>query len=103
MADAMKVRAQAKGDYAEIKILMTHPMETGRRKDGDGKLVPAHHIRNVTISVNSKVVMQTQWGTAISKNPFLGLRVRGAKSGDKLTVHWVDTQGDENSIEASIA
>jgi sulfur-oxidizing protein SoxZ len=44
MADPMKIRAQLKGDVADVKILIFHPMETGLRKDGvTGKLVPILH------------------------------------------------------------
>ena len=42
MADPMKIRAQMKGDTAEIRVLMSHPMETGQRKDNAGNIVPAH-------------------------------------------------------------
>ncbi|MGA8052632.1 MAG: thiosulfate oxidation carrier complex protein SoxZ, partial [Burkholderiales bacterium] len=40
MADPMKIRASLQGDVAEVRVLMSHPMETGQRKDADGKLVP---------------------------------------------------------------
>ena len=45
MADPMKIRAQMKGDVAEIRILMSHAMETGQRKDAAGTTVPAHFIQ----------------------------------------------------------
>ena len=33
MADPMRIRATLTGDTVEVKVLMSHPMETGLRKD----------------------------------------------------------------------
>ena len=48
MADPMRIRAVAKDGVVNVKVLMSHEMETGQRKDNNGKLVPAHFIQNVT-------------------------------------------------------
>lgn len=104
MADPMKIRATAEGDSANIKVLMNHPMETGQRKDAKtGQTVPAHFIQQVTAAVNGKNVLNAQWGVAISKNPFLGFKVKGAKAGDKVTVEWVDNKGEKSTAEATVA
>ena len=102
MADKTKIRAQVRGDVADIKILMSHPMETGRRKDASGEMVPAHYIQSVTATLNGKTVLDAQWGIAVSKNPFLGFRVKGAKIGDEVTVSWVDNKGERRSDKAII-
>lgn len=103
MAEATKIRAQLQGDTAEIKMLMNHIMETGLRKDAKtGQFVPAHYIQEVTVTVGGKTVLEAQWGYAVSKNPYLGLKVKGAKAGDKVVVSWVDNQGEKRSDEATI-
>jgi sulfur-oxidizing protein SoxZ len=103
MAEPMKIRASVKGDEAEVKCLMNHPMETGLRKDAKtGALVPAHHITNVTATLNGTQVLNAQWGGGISKNPYLAFKVKGGKKGDKVVVSWVDNTGDKNSAEAAI-
>lgn len=103
MAEPIKIRAQLEGDTANIKILMTHVMETGQRKDAKtGQVIPAHFIQSVTVTLNGKTVLDTQLSQAISKNPFLGIRVKGAKVGDKVVVNWVDNKGDKNSAEAAV-
>ncbi|MBT9614100.1 MAG: thiosulfate oxidation carrier complex protein SoxZ [Burkholderiales bacterium] len=104
MAEPMKIRAQAEGDSANVKVLMNHPMETGQRKDAKtGQVVPAHFIQTVTAQVNGKTVLDAQWSQAISKNPFLGFKVKGAKAGDKVSVNWTDNKGDKNHAEAVVA
>ncbi|WP_199219791.1 thiosulfate oxidation carrier complex protein SoxZ [Limnohabitans sp. Jir61] len=103
MADPMRIRAQAAGDKATIRVLMSHEMESGQRKDGNGKLIPAWHIQDVTASLNGKVVMTAEWGPAVSKNPFLQFTIKGAKAGDKVGVVWKDNKGDTRSDEATVS
>jgi len=103
MAEPMKIRAKLEGDVADVRILMLHPMETGARKDSKGDIVPQHFIQNVAVTHNGKTVLDAQWSQAISRNPFLGLRIKGAKLGDKLSVTWVDNKGDKRTDEATVA
>lgn len=94
VADNMKMRAQLKGEFVEVKVLMSHPMETGRRKDDFDRLVPAHFVQLLTATLNGKPVLEAQWGTGISKNPYLTFRLRGAKLGDVVEVTWHDNFGE---------
>lgn len=103
MADAMKIRTRVQGDVADVKVLMFHPMETGLRKDPvSGEIVPLHFIQRVVATHNGRTVMDAQWSQAVSKNPFVNFRMRGAKPGDKITVGWEDNKGEKASIEATL-
>jgi sulfur-oxidizing protein SoxZ len=103
MADPMKIRATVVGDSTEVKVLMSHEMETGQRKDSRGNVVPAWFIQTVTATWNGKTVLAAQWGTAIAKNPFLSFRFKGGAKGDKIQISWVDTKGDKRTDETVIA
>jgi sulfur-oxidizing protein SoxZ len=103
MADPMRIRAQAAGDKTTVRVLMSHEMETGQRKDAAGKVIPAWHITDVSAEHNGKTVMTAQWGPAVSKNPFVQFVVKGAKAGDKISVTWVDNKGEKRSDEAVVA
>lgn len=103
MADPMRIRAQAQGPNAVVRVLMAHEMETGQRRDSAGKVIPAWHINEVTAQHNGKTVLTAHWGPAISKNPFLQFTIKGAKAGDKIAVEWVDNKGDKRSDEAVVA
>ncbi|PPC80857.1 MAG: thiosulfate oxidation carrier complex protein SoxZ [Methylotenera sp.] len=94
MDNNMKMRAQLKGDYTEVKVLMSHPMETGRRKNDLDQLVPAHFVQLLTATLNGKQVLEAQWGTGIAKNPYLTFRLKGAKLGDVVEVTWHDNLGE---------
>ncbi|MDT0617751.1 thiosulfate oxidation carrier complex protein SoxZ [Salinisphaera sp. P385] len=102
MAGRMRIRAQKKGDNTEVKVLMQHPMETGLRKDDQGNPIPAHFITNVTATVGDRTVMESQWGAAVSQNPFLSFRFQGAEKGDKLKIAWKDNQGETAETTTSI-
>jgi len=103
MADPMKIRATVVGDSTEVKVLMSHEMETGQRKDSRGNVVPAWFIQTVTATWNGKTVLSAQWGTAIAKNPFLSFKFKGGAAGDKIQISWVDTKGDKRTDETVIA
>ncbi len=103
MADPMRIRAQAAGDKATVRVLMSHEMESGQRKDSAGKVVPAWFINEVSASLNGKVVMTAEWGPAVSKNPFMQFVVKGAKAGDKIAVSWKDNKGDSRTDEATVS
>jgi sulfur-oxidizing protein SoxZ len=103
MASPMRIRARAQGDVADVRVLMAHEMETGQRKGGDGKVIPAWFIQEVVASYNGKQVMVAQWGPAVSKNPYLQFKVKGAKAGDKVTLTWKDNKGESRTDEAAVA
>ena len=103
MADPMRIRAQAAGDKTTVRVLMSHEMETGQRKDAAGKVIPAWFIQEVSAQLNGKSVMTAQWGPAVAKNPYLQFIVKGAKAGDKIAISWVDNKGDKRSDEATVS
>jgi sulfur-oxidizing protein SoxZ len=103
MADPMKIRATVKGDIAEVRVLMVHPMETGQRKDAGGDLVPMHFIQEVSVRVNGKLVLEGQISQAVSRNPVFSFRLKGVKAGDKLEIAWLDNRGERNRSDTAIA
>ena len=102
MADPMRIRAIAKDGLVNVKILMSHEMESGQRKDGAGITVPAHYINSVTATWQGKVVLSANWGPAVSKNPFLEFSFKGGQKGERIQVTWADNKGDKRTDEAAI-
>jgi sulfur-oxidizing protein SoxZ len=102
MSDPMRIRAQAAGGNAVVRVLMSHEMETGQRRDAAGKVIPAWHITDVTATHNGKTVLTAEWGPAVAKNPFLQFTVKGAKAGDKIAITWKDNKGDTRTDEAVV-
>jgi sulfur-oxidizing protein SoxZ len=103
MADPMRIRAQAAGEKTTVRVLMSHEMETGQRKDSAGKTIPAWFIQELSATHNGKAVFAAQWGPSISKNPFLEFVVKGAKAGDKIALTWKDNKGETRTDEATVS
>lgn len=101
--DNMKMRALLKGEVVEVKVLMSHPMETGRRKNDFDQVIPAHFVQLLTATLNGKPVLEAQWGTGISKNPYLTFRLKSAKIGDIIAVTWHDNHGMSATQEIAVS
>lgn len=83
---------------------MSHPMETGTRKDeATGEIIPEHYITEVTCQHNGETVLTAYWGPSVSANPYLSFEFTGGKAGDTVTISWVDNKGETSSGEATIA
>ena len=100
---SIRIRAKMKGDVAEVKALMSHPMETGLRKNKKtGKKIPAHFIKEVICEHKGNKVMVASWGVAVSKNPYLSFKFKGAAKGDTIKVSWNDNKGESATAEATV-
>ena len=103
MGDPMRIRAQVKDGLTDVRVLMSHPMETGLRRDTAGKIIPALYINEVKVTSGGKTVLTAKWGQAVSQNPYLQFKFKGAKTGDKVAVTWTDNTGDTRTDEVAIA
>lgn len=102
MTSPSKIRAAAKEGVTEVRVLMQHEMENGRRKDEAGNLIPAWYITELKAQHNGKTVLEGQFGTSVSKNPYLIFRFRGGVAGDKVSISWMDNKGENQTDEVSI-
>ena len=103
MAGPMKMRASLAGGNTDVRVLMSHPMETGQRKGSDGKPIPMHFIQNLTVKVNGRTVVEGQISQAVSRNPVFSFRLKGGAKGDRIEVSWLDNKGESNTIEGVVA
>ena len=101
---SIKMRAKASGGVTTIKALISHPMETGTRKDKKtGQKIPAHFVQEVVCKHGDKTVMTAQWGAAISKNPYLSFKFKGGNAGDAVSLCWTDNKGNSDSADGTIS
>jgi len=95
MASSIKAIVKEKKGVAEVKLLLKHPMDSGR-KMVDGKMThdpkKEKYINELTVTHNGKVVYKMNPTSAISKDPFVKFSFN-AKKGDNITVEWKDNQG----------
>ncbi len=100
----LKIRAKQKDGLTLVHVLIDHPMETGRRRDeATGRIVPAHFIEKVRFEHDGQLVASCELSTAVAKNPYLSIRFRGGKTGDRIRVSWVDNLGQDDSAVAIVS
>jgi sulfur-oxidizing protein SoxZ len=100
----VKIRTKQQDGWTQVRVLIEHPMDTGRQRDeSTHALIPAHFIRELKIEHHGKVVVRGELSTAIAKDPYFSVRFRNGRSGDKIRVTWVDNWGISDSAEAVIS
>jgi sulfur-oxidizing protein SoxZ len=87
-----------KGESIEIKTLVSHIMESGQRRDKDGKPIPRKIINKFICELNGQLVFGCDLEPAISANPYFQFKLKPEESGT-LKFTWVDDDGSK--IEAS--
>jgi sulfur-oxidizing protein SoxZ len=103
MAKKIRMKASVKDGVVQVKAIITHPMETGLRKDKKtGEPIPAHFIQEVVVEHNGTNVLTAYWGGSVSKNPYLKFFFKGGAKGDKIKLSWKDNQGETASKETKI-
>lgn len=103
MANTIKLKAKEKDGVVTVKALITHPMETGARKDKKtGETIPAHFIQELTCEHGGNTVMTAQWSGGVSKNPYVTFKFKGGAKGDPIKLSWSDNKGESDSYEGSI-
>ena len=91
-----------KGDVIEIKTLLAHIMESGQRKDKDGKTIPRKIINKFACEFNGKPVFSCALEPAISANPYIQFSARVDEAGT-FKFAWTDDDGSVITAEEKIA
>lgn len=94
----LSTKTPKKGEVVTVRTIVQHPMETGFRKDADGKEVPQKIINKFECTLNGKPIISWTPGTGISANPYLEFRFKAEEAGD-LKMVWTDD--DKSVIEAT--
>lgn len=93
---------QAKrGELVEVRIVVQHPMETGYRRDAEGKRVPRNAIHSLACRYNGTEVFRATLSTGIAANPFLRFFLRAGDSGE-LDFWWLDDDEREGTARARL-
>ncbi|EIE52334.1 sulfur oxidation protein [Salipiger aestuarii] len=107
MAEGVKPRVKAPkkasaGEVVTIKTLISHPMESGQRKDGSGNPIPRSIINRFTCTFNGQMVIDVTLEPAVSTNPYFEFEATIPEAG-ALEFTWYDDDGsvyeDSKSIE----
>ena len=83
----------AAGEIVPVKVLISHPMETGFRRGFDGSVYPRNIIHQIACHYDGNEVFRADLHPAISANPFFAFHLRATVSGD-VTLVWTDEEGE---------
>jgi sulfur-oxidizing protein SoxZ len=81
-----------RGEAFDVKLLISHPMESGQRRDDMGQAIPRDIINNFVCTYNDAEVLRVDLFPAIAANPFLSFAVKVQESGT-LTMTFTDDHG----------
>ena len=91
-----------KGEVVEIKTLISHPMESGQRKDRKtGELIPRKIINKFVCTYNGNEVFSADLEPAISANPYMSFFVKIEDSGE-FEFTWTDDDGSTYSKKSEL-
>ena len=91
-----------RGEVVEVSILIQHDMETGYRRDEEGRTIPRDCINLLTCSYNGVEVFRADLSSGIAANPFLQFYTVAEAPGE-LEFSWIDDLSVQGSARASIA
>jgi sulfur-oxidizing protein SoxZ len=94
-------KTAAKGEVIEIKTLIQHPMETGFRRDVEGRIIPVHIIDRFVCTYNGEEIFRADFHPSIAANPYLSFRTVATESG-RLKFTWHDDDGSLYTESAQI-
>ena len=99
----IRLKVSKKNNIFDLKFLIRHPMETGRRIDKiNNKLVPKDYIAALSIFINDKLVFDSHLSRSVSKNPFMHLKLKKLFSGDIIKVNWIDNKNKVHKYNKTI-
>lgn len=90
------------GEVVEARASITHPMETGLRRDANGNTIPRDIISLFVCIYDGEEVFRARPNTGISENPFFGFFFRATRTGPVL-FRWVDQFGTVTETTRTLA
>jgi len=97
---SITIRAKQKGEYTEVRLLIQHPMQSG--KCNHSTEAEPFFIQELRCFHQKLLVVTAQLGTAIAENPYFTFRFKGGVLGDKIKISWVDNRGNRDDQIAKI-
>ena len=97
-----RIRATLRADNTHIRLLLAHPMHSGRQLDKDNMLVNAEFIQDIRCWRNDNEVLVIKCGIGTSQNPYFSFELAGGQVGDTIAIRWVDNTGAKGDMKAIV-
>jgi len=102
MAAEDRIRATIRSGNTHIRLLLAHPMQSGRNFDINNKPIEAEFIQDIRCWRNDDEVLAIKCGGATSENPYFSFRLAGGDMGDLIIIRWVDNTGAKGLVKTQV-
>jgi sulfur-oxidizing protein SoxZ len=90
-----------RGEIVEIRLLVQHPMESGFRRDMQGRIIPMNVVNQVVARYEGREIFRAELGSGVAANPYLSFFTTAGASGE-IEVSWVDDAGERGRTTAQL-
>jgi thiosulfate oxidation carrier complex protein SoxZ len=99
-----RIRATLREGHTEIRVLLIHPMASGREQNKMSveAVSSPHFIQDIRCWRNGEQMLAVKCGPATAENPYFSFQLVGGESGDKIKVRWVDNIGQKGIVEVKV-
>lgn len=94
-------RTVGKGEIFPVKALITHAMETGLRRDEQGKVIPRKIVNRFLCRYAGVIVFSADLHESVAANPYLEFYVEATASG-LLEFIWEEDGGAIASLQQAL-
>lgn len=90
-----------KGEAFQIRVLVQHPMETGFRRDMDGRAIPVNVLELISCRIGDREVFRAELGSGVAANPYIAF-FAVAEASAEVVVEWRDDRGEQGRASAPL-
>jgi sulfur-oxidizing protein SoxZ len=90
-----------RGEAFEVRVLVQHPMESGFRRDLEGRAVPMNIVDKLVCRYRGREIFRAELGTGVAANPYIAFYAVADESGP-IEVEWTDDRGATGRSAATV-
>jgi sulfur-oxidizing protein SoxZ len=90
-----------RGESFQVRILIQHPMETGFRRDMEGRAIPLNVVDAVVCRYGGREILRAELGSGVAANPYLAFYAVADATGE-IEVEFSDDHGEKGRVSAML-
>ena len=98
----MRLSAISTDGTVKLRALLDHPMESGKRLDKKGRAIEASYLQQLVVKQGDNVLVSSDIGSNLSKNPYFSFEFEGVDVGQELTLEWTDEKGELRTATVTV-
>jgi len=100
---SIRVRTRRSGETTFVELNISHPMESGHRRDSLNQTIPSWYLTEMTVFHNDARITSVKLGPLVSRNPAVTLALKNARADDLLKITWLDSRGETGEQLARVS